>query len=911
LTPRVELPWGKTGADGGYHPAIFHMLDVGHVAQTLLDNHADPRLLNVLGLVFRDAQLRALRPWLPLIVALHDIGKISAPFQGQSSRTPTRLQRERLENEGFDFGRLRGQTYRHQVITAVWAEGSPSLRDLDLDPSLVECLRDAFGGHHGMFAETRSVREARAYVDRDEPSEWAALREEAFAILQSRLVADAGDVSRVRVHALRPATMALVGFIILCDWLGSDGFGCSAPLPLENYGERSRRLARQVVERADFLPVSPPPPYQGFRNLFPEIANPRPLQEAVESLVPDLVRSPSLYIIEAPTGEGKTEAAFTLAARLATASGADGLYFGLPTTATSNQMFARMHSFLAARLPGPQVVKLVHGQAFLAEDDLLVRLQADSDEVNARAADAWFSPKKRALLARFGVGTVDQIELTTLNARHYMLRLFGLAGKVVIVDEMHAYDVYMSTILDAALAWLASLGASVIVLSATLPARRHRELAAAFLGPLGAQLSGDRVDIPAPYPCLAVYGSEASAVRYVGSGQPDKSLTMRLIPDESPGRQAERLMRLVEDGGAVCRLCNTVDDAQRIFCAVRSLALEGVKCVLIHSRFPMSQRAEVEARLVREFGPRSGRLPGEKAIVVATQVLEQSLDLDFDVMVSDFAPIDLLLQRAGRVFRHDRVRPPEHTGPVVYLRLPTDETERPQFGVWGFVYDEYVLWKTWLELTKLAAGATELQVRLPAEYRRLIEAVYGADPVCVPADHGFKESIDAAYHRHVQDQASAKGNASLRLAPRPDRPEGITEGVNIEFEEDEDGGSIGWGIARTRDGAESVTVVPLFRSEDGPTVDEEGCCPLAQYSSAPGQLALRRRSIPVTVTRGRQGLVHAWRLEWQKQPAWFRDASRLQGCLPLILDGHSMSGGGMDATLSPDLGLVLRRTEKS
>jgi CRISPR-associated endonuclease/helicase Cas3 len=388
--------WGKTGPNGTFHPALFHMLDVGNVARALLGPEAAPRFRRVLARVLNVEGTDALAEWLPLIVAMHDIGKVSSPFQGQRSSATTRAVRERLERAGVVFGATRGEVYRHQLISAAFVEREWAMVEPGLPRTLVLTIRDALGGHHGRFGSGSELERVRAYCQVEEPPQWAGLRADVYRALRERLAPGwaGGAAGSTPAHRMA-ATMALVGLTILCDWLGSDSarFPLAGGMALADYVLLSEQRARETVERVGFLRERVPVVYDGFAGVFPD-RGARPLQRAIDELPVSALAAPGMFIIEAPTGEGKTEAALALARRLAAASGNDELYFGLPTTATSNQMFLRVHDFVTRAEGAP--VKLVHGQAFLVEDDLLLRLRANGgdDAEGAEVIPTWFAPKK-------------------------------------------------------------------------------------------------------------------------------------------------------------------------------------------------------------------------------------------------------------------------------------------------------------------------------------------------------------------------------------------------------------------------------------------------------------------------------------------------------------------------------------
>ena len=275
------------------------------------------------------------------------------------------------------------------------------------------------------------------------------------------------------------------GLTSVADWIGSvEGYFPYAEPPLDpqRYAERAAAQARRALADLEWMGYQPPTEARRFEELFP--FPPNPMQQAAVELAEE-IKGPALVLIEAPTGSGKTEAALYLADAWAQGAAAaravrgdahdgdqqsDARSSGEPccTGATaqtqSNRCWCIARRAGLATAPPPEVT---------------------SDDERAGASTrsmTWFLPRKRSLLAPFGVGTVDQSLISVLQTRHFFVRLFGLSHKTVIFDEVHAYDTYMSTLFQRLLAWLRAVGASVVLLSATLPAQTRRELVQAYAG---------------------------------------------------------------------------------------------------------------------------------------------------------------------------------------------------------------------------------------------------------------------------------------------------------------------------------------------------------------------------------------------------------------------------------------------
>lgn len=880
---RMLRCWGKTGDEPGhFHPALFHMLDVGHVAETLLAGQVSSRW----RLVLETALEPGCSDWVPWAVALHDIGKISDVFQMANAE-----QRQRLQSEGFSFGTWKSsQELSHAMVSQVFlADQLPGLLGVDVFESMQQVLWEMAAGHHGQFCTLEHLREARRLLRKHEPAEWGILRAEATDVLTQHFLKSGNWCCHV--SNLSAAIMALTGFAILCDWLGSDSlhFPTQPTMDLQEYAEKSRVQAQRAVKDAGFAQVSKSHAPMSFANLFPHITTPRPLQIAIDHIPAQLLDGPCLAIIEAPTGEGKTEAALALAHRLAQFSGSDELYYALPTAATSNQMFGRVQRHLRDHLGLSAGTKLVHGQAFLVEDDLRLKPLGDNCHDDARAALEWFGPKKRALLAPFGVGTIDQAELAALNVRHTALRMIGLAGKVVILDEVHAYDTYMTTVIERLLTWLGVLGASVVLLSATLPKSRRIALAHAF----GADLrpSSDRDE---GYPGLWVVGCKGDYHAEPAAYQPNRcvQLSPLHLSHARPEDKASWLLQMVAQGGCVCWITNTVQRAQETFEVLDRLAPSHVERMLLHSRFPLAQRQELESVLADKYGPVPSSRP-QYGVVIGTQILEQSLDLDFDLMVSDLAPIDLLLQRAGRLHRHARQRPQAHARPRLWLNTELDADNGLQIDSDRHVYAEFFLRRTW----EVLANCTE--INLPADYRRLVEAVYGYEP-SQPND-----ALSKAWDALQKEQAKAAGEARLRLLPPPNPEEAFCDGAaSVLFDEEE--GSTRWIVAQTRLGEDSVTAIPL---------EQRG----TQVFCGDTEIDLRReppRQVQLQLLRNNLRISRWEVVEWlrhaeEERARLFGDASLLRGCYPLLLTDSKArlpcKSGTLALIMDSRLGLVIRK----
>jgi len=649
--------------DGSYrlHPLICHMVDVAVVAQALWEDCLAERVRASLCSSFALGEDQT-RRWVAFLAGAHDLGKASPVFQGKGSEggrsTPPWLHGTDLE-----FPLLTVRDPGHGTVTAASLPAFLQQARFAMRSADAERLAVITGGHHGIFPSAQSRNKARGVAlgepRRGDSNPWDTARSELATTL-----ADLLAVENSPGRLSNAASMLLAGFISVVDWIGSIDdprffpFAPDGPDDLAAYAAGRKERAHEALRRLHWDAWPRPSLPARFQDLFP-LFSPRPLQVSTQEVAP-AVSAPGLAILEAPMGEGKTEAAFYLA-ECWNASGFRGSYIAMPTQATSNQLYARFEGFLRARYTSRDQLnlQLLHGHAALNAEIEILRtgdvlpgpadIDKDGDDQEATVAAAeWFTNRKRGLLAPFGVGTIDQALLSVLQVKHGFVRLFGLAGKTVIIDEVHAYDTYMTTLMERLLEWLAALGSPIVILSATLPAGRRQALVNAYrrgLGRLNAELPA------ASYPRITWTGAGGIEAMTVGtSPEIRRTLGLRWLPFGVA--LAEHLGRELRDGGCAAVVCNTVNRAQETYAVLRDAfaalpEAERPDIDLFHARFLFKDRQDREERCLERFGKpeEAGGTTAARpfrSVLVATQVIEQSLDLDFDIMVTELAPIDLL-----------------------------------------------------------------------------------------------------------------------------------------------------------------------------------------------------------------------------------------------------------------------------
>ncbi|MGB8703200.1 MAG: CRISPR-associated helicase Cas3', partial [Thermosynechococcaceae cyanobacterium] len=444
-----------------------------------------------------------------------------------------------------------------------------------------------------------------------------------------------------------------------------------------------------------------------------------------------------------------------------------------------------------------------HGAAALQAEyqSTVCRLDQIYDEEGQGVfASEWHTARKRTLLSPYGVGTLDQGLMGVVRSRHQFVRLFGLAGRTIILDEIHAYDLYTSTLLERFLEWAAVLGSPVIALSATLPLETRQRLLTAYATGCGQPIPPLPVAV---YPRItALCDGEAVAHTFEASEHVCRALEINWVRDQDWAAALQQV--LADRGGCVAVICSTVNRAQAVFQQLQAYFLES-ELGLFHGRFLFKHREQIEKNCLNWFGKGTTDRPA-RFVLVATQVIEQSLDVDFDLMISDLAPIDLLLQRSGRLHRHTRdMRPPLLQSPKLWIIEPT-VTGQAEFGDSGYVYDRHVLLRSWLTLRQRKA------IQLPTEMDALIESVYNLEmPIPQDLEPIHAEDWQTSLEKYKTEEAERKRTIANHVkVPSPHaevKPDQFTS-----LRKDDDESAI---AAVTRLGEPSVTTIFLQQTEIG------------------------------------------------------------------------------------------------
>jgi len=713
VDPILRWP-GKSPKLGGtiWHPAVYHMLDVAASCEVLIEEFE-----------FDKATQHALT----FMVFLHDIGKIGEEF------------REMIENgDGGNYA------YRHWELSEAYLFKCAEELAERLGCKNARGIRpiiSAISGHHGRPSkrECRTQRIILTRASQDGLEDAKRVIELAFELWPQ------ASLPGLDGRAANHLSWWIAGLTTASDWIGSNPEWfppTEANWKPREYLKKARVQAKKAVLLAgmDPLPVSDGPVFS---------FEPRPMQGRV--LKVELPDGPVLALIEDETGTGKTEAAVILAHRFLRSGKARGLFFGLPTMATSDAMFDRMRETVGRLFVKTPSISLAHGRAALSSSfrSVIGAKAVESDDVTCAP---WLADGgRRALLAHVGIGTIDQALKGVLPTKFSTLRMWALSRQILIVDEVHEMgDPYMMEELKQLLMAHARRGGSAILLTATLPKSQRDHLVNAYRIGMGMEPIHLASNL---YPSLSLHTGHQE-----GNADPEPSLKGDVAVSfiDAPQHAADIIRRSSKRGACCVWVRNAVDDA---IDAVGILRNAGVDAQLFHARFLLGDRKQIEDDVLATFGKGgSERLDrnGHGKVLVATQVVESSLDLDFDVMVSDLAPVSCLVQRAGRLWRHMDVRPRARRPvdcPVLNVLAPpvnddaTEDWLKQCMPSGRFVYALSDQWRTARILDEVG------KISAPGGIRKLIESAFGSS--CVPIPKGLDGSETVAESKRLVARAKA------------------------------------------------------------------------------------------------------------------------------------------------------------
>ena len=953
-------------------PLWLHLLDSAALAGHLAEHWLAPTVQDLIEREFADSasglapvdEFCLLASW---TAGVHDVGKCTPAFSCQVTSLDDRMAEVGLRHEHVDTNERRKLPHAlaGHLILRSWLTGEHGWA-----PGAAQALASVVGAHHGIpptRAALTNDLSGHEHLLGDEA--WAATQRELLELVTARTGAGPLLPGWGRHRWSQPFLVELSGLVIVADWLASTE-SYFPLLPLDDDGLdhlAPDAHAERVATGRSRLEI-PAPWHPRDEGADPDVLLTQRFELPGRARATDVqartleeartMELPGMLIVEESTGGGKTEAALMAAEVLAARTGRAGVLFALPTQATTDAMFSRELSWLerieeayaAGGAPSDFAVQLVHGRARLNEEARVLRRrgyeirdrllgalggQADSvprpagigwDEEEARTsrtastkrrrrADlailAWFNGRKKTMLADFVVTTVDHLLFEAMRAPHLAMRHLGLSRKVVVVDEVHSYSTYMNVYLDRALTWLASYGVPVVLLSATLSEARCTALVDAYRRGLRLAAGEQVPRTPAlqtlrtPFPCLVTAGRERTEVTATSASGRRSTVHLRRLTKDA---LVPLLTEALADGGCALVVRNTVRRAQETYELLRETFGEDVG--LNHARFTIGDRLAKDADLLRRFGPpRSRPDRPHRAVVVATQVVEQSLDVDFDLLVSDLAPIDLVLQRMGRLHRHNRPRPPRLATPTCYIDyLPSTTSDDPAVEPGAkAIYGEQDMLMSAAALDRVLDGLGVVTV--PDDVHDLIEAVYGADAPVPPKWRETVSQAREAYEKERSDKFKSAQGFLLDEPKKSGRSTSLVGWLHTTASDNEEKGR-----AQVRDGEDSLEVILLDLHRDGGQEEPRTlpCRPGGTVHIIPTDrvpdpkvvraMALSAVRLPASLSNARVIDQVIDELERWVVPAW-QDEPQLRGQLFLVLEDGRAHLGGKTLEYSPTTGL--------
>jgi CRISPR-associated endonuclease/helicase Cas3 len=802
-------------------PLYVHMSDAVAVAKLLWDRWVPIGTKKIIS-----ENLERGRKIFIFLAMVHDLGKATPAFQIKVEELGIRLEKYGLK--------LPWTLSSPNEIPHALASHSILLNYLINEESFEKDIAETYavilGGHHGTSPETHKLNELKSWNNN------TGFNDDKWLSIQNELVEYAISESGIEFELIKeeelsiPAQAVLTGLVIMTDWIASDdnlfpyiypGFPRQVPsdeIALDAWSVLNLPISWTAENVWDLSFVD-----ELFLKRFevPENASLRPIQESLVKAL-NTNNAPGIVVIEAPMGEGKTEAALMAAEIMATYTGRGGVFLALPTQATTDGLFSRIRKWVDNLDGNKYSMFLAHGKAkfnteYRSMANISQHLNLYNDEENDggdqnAVANDWLQGRKKGILSDFVVGTIDQVLMGALRQRHLALRHLALANKVVIIDECHAYDAYMSQYLEMVLQWLGAYNVPVIVLSATLPSQRRKAVVDAYLNQNstpsqeGTPWKDKGIATSKPEDPDWVKNRAYPLITYTNASE---TIQIEVAPSNratqihiefSNADLLEIVTNNINEEGCIAIIQNTVARAQQA--AQIMIDYYGNENVmLLHSQFLSNDRIKRETELRNQLGP-SGNRP-HLLIVVGTQVLEQSLDVDFDLMITDIAPIDLLLQRMGRLHRHDNPRPSKLQTAKCIITGIDASGDIPEFEKGSeIIYGRYLLLGTTAEL------ADKTVIDIPKDIPLLVQNVYAENGTNVP--DSWKNTYADAKTEHERRLNDKKNRAKVFRLRNVYDSDSLIDWLNTPAVKTE-----AQGEATVRDSGDSLEVIVVQHFQEG------------------------------------------------------------------------------------------------
>lgn len=917
LQDQIDCLWGKTDdlrkrddRRGRWLPLIVHLKDTASVAGHIFDGLGD---LAREPLRHGTSSDREARDRFVALAGLHDIGKATPAHVSVIGDHPTAAKKlTEIRASGLIVEQTNKSDMHHSLAAypILMRKFGPSAK------SSATTIANHHGWAHTQDSLDKSVRVLRqenpyhanlGWME-GEDGDWFPVQSEII----DRVLDEFGiDPAVLSIPIPHYDQFAVVGLLMLCDWLASD------TRFFHTHVDHTEWTPQRAV--AAWRDIGFPEPWRPgedrsgslYPRRFDDFASgkyqPYPMQTEVERIA-DSLDSPALMIVESGMGSGKTEAALVAGEVFTRNLGGSGICFSMPTMATTDSVFDRIVSWAgyASRDGSPISLHLGHARNTFSKSfqSLLEGSAAglsvasdDSGEDDSVSASRVLS-EKMGLFAPVSANTVDQVAKFALNGRNSFPLQGALVGKTVVFDEVHTYDSYTMEFLLISLSYLAAHRCPVIVLSATLGADRRREIMESYISGARSSWCKDHDDElsheePNAYPLISV-ADPRTAPRYVpitgGSGEPEKDISVSVHLDSSDELLSRLISQRTPRGGCVGVIRSTVARAQDAYRHLRE-AFPDDEVVLLHSRFTSKHRDERISDIESVVG-RRGKRPsgGRRYIVVSTQVIEQSMDFDFDYMISDVAPLDMLAQRTGRLWRHqqntDAGRPVDRAVFDIVSAEVSPENFCFRTGIEskiGFIYNHYQLHVAAREMSSREV------FRTPQDIAPLI-ARMGEEP---DGENRSESSMHAQWE--AQDAERRQRAQGYCIEPVSAHEEGWHQSATHKCNTRE---MLRRNTIRDADGSVEGILVRYNGSEQE-TVDGT---PVLTGLDASRAIEVGSNTIRLPIIRGVSQDSFEGRAEWEKSPV-------LKGRKAIPVVGGKVDVGGVLFTYSEEIGLVRERSD--
>lgn len=842
------------------------MQDTAEIAVRLVQ-HCLP--LSTLEFLKEQIGEKNLYNYIKLHALLHDIGKFTYKFQYRILDLLPEIKRK-IEDQIDMSVRISEESFRHSLASQNILE----LYGFPLSTSVIA------GAHHGEplvdFRHLNMTCEPKSYWGKNE-----ALFKSVWQLWIEYALHESGFNTPNEVPSVdQSAQLLLSGLIIEADWIASntDYFPLISTNFVPDFGAYFPERAEKAWAAFDFSSPWNISTFSVDDTVFSNRFNgikPNSIQKEFAETCSKNQGKGGIYILEAPMGCGKTEAALMGAELLASINNCGGIFFCLPTKAAANGIFDRIVPW-AKNLPDNErnSVSLAHqvselSDLYRTDKNSCSQCGAEDNVSEDLYVHKWLSEKKQSLFSTFVVSTIDQLLLAGISQKYAFLRHISLAGKVVIIDGIHSYDAYMNVILDSVLNLLGSFKTPVILLSTILTGKRRAELIHAYANTNSRKKTvSEEWSTTKNYP-LITYCEPAADPQVIKSiaisyNEKKKHIKIQRINEDSI---VEILKEKLKDGGCAGIICNTVARAQRFAMLIKD-ALPDAYEIVYHTQFLLEHCTGIEKELTVCKGKKSTEEDrySRKTIVIGTQKLEQSLDIDFDFLITDLCPMDVLLQRIGSLFLYERERNSIFTEPCCAVLDYSDEYAR--------IYDEWTL--------SMSEKLLPEFITMPDDLSTLVHAAYSTNEC----------PEDKTLNKYLKNEKEMRNKASLIGIQPLSNKEGKT--IAGMFTRKNSPGNDDLEMATVRCGIDSIPVyVMVYDGSDNIRFVNNSHEPISRnhVPSYEESLLIKKQKInlPYALSVGTEAAEVISKLEQMNSsiiPEW-QNSKELKGKLILLLDENN------------------------